>query len=225
MSRVIYGIGVRSASGAWDAALIDIAAVAMNEDGEILSQYHTFIKSDYGDAYKPVALLAAKVNFDWLDEHGKDIEEALRELASYFEVRGRQISAFISGTVDVDARSMADLLTKKGRYFAKHFALPPMVPVSDGPAYLAALGWVTNAQCNEYEFAEWMGAEPLRASDNALERAIYAAKAGLKVAEVISGKRKPSGKPVETAIVPESPKTPAKRSKSAKPVAGGARAS
>lgn len=228
MSRVIYGVGVRSASSAWDAAIIDIAAVAMSEDGEIVSSYHKFVKSDYGDAYKPVALLAAGVNFDWLDEHGIEIEEALKGLTTFFEARGRDISAFISGTVDADARALAQLIERKGRYFAKHFAIPPLVPVSDGPAYLAALGWVINAQCNEFEFAHWLGAEPLRAQDNALDRAIYAAKAGLRIAEVISGHRKASGKLAETAVVPAEPapdKKPAKRRQAAKPVAGGSRAS
>lgn len=172
-------IGLRTAHSApWDGAVIDIAAVSMSLDGEVLGEYHQYVSPDGFRAYRPVALKVAGVDFVFLDEHGADESAAVLGWLEWVEKYNGFSSCWAGGAEGFDSSEQVTFLQKRLQGIDRHRGIPRVITIESVTLALAELGLAPgSAGATAYTATKWVGYEVPSGKDDALIRAKATARA------------------------------------------------
>lgn len=181
-------IGIRTASASpWDGAIIDLAAVSVSPEGEILGEFHEYVKADGFRAYKPAALAAANATWEFLNANGGDESAVVLEWVAWLDKFVTISSPWIASSEGFPASEQLVFIGKRLSYIDRHVGLPRILEVETTTAALVSLGLAPKeVRANAISVNQWLGYTEPTASDDAMERAMRTAKAATILNERLS---------------------------------------
>jgi hypothetical protein len=185
-------IGLRTASSSpYDGAIIDLAAVAISSEGEIKAEYHEYVKADGFRAYKPAALVAAGVTWDYLAAAGGSEDRVVLEWRDWIEKYSPFGATWLASSEGFEASAQRAFLERRLQQIDPHRGSERLVDLIDTASALLSLGLgPKEVRRSSFGVTEWLRYTPPTAQDDAMERAIATARAATVLTEHLKDLRR-----------------------------------